>query len=78
MLPDAGSMAGPADLGGDEQIFGIRIQRLGDKFLGDEGAIGVGGIDEVDAQFDGAAEGGECGCRVGGPQIPGPVMRMAP
>ena len=32
------------------------MQRLGDDLLGHVGAIGVGRVDEVDAELDGAAE----------------------
>ena len=59
--------------------FGIRVERLGDQLFGDIGAVGVGGVNKVDAELDGAAQGGEGGGGVsGGPQIPLPVMRMAP
>ena len=32
------------------------MQRLADQFLGDVRAVGVGGVDEVDAELDGAAQ----------------------
>ena len=80
VLPDAGAVARPADLGGDDEIVGIGLERLGDQLFGDVGAVGVGGVDEVDAELDGAAQGGECGVddRRVGPRFPCPVMRMAP
>ena len=36
VLPDAGSVARPADLGGDDQVFGIGIERFGDQFFRDD------------------------------------------
>ena len=55
------------------------MEGFGDQFFGDVGAVGVGGVDEVDAEVDGAAEGFDGGVVIfGGPQMPGPVMRMAP
>ena len=45
----------------------------------DLGAVGVGSVDEVDAELGGAAENlfRRFGS-LGSPQIPSPVMRMAP
>src|SRR5215207_5117064 len=40
-----------AALGGDDQVIRVRVQRLGDQTLGDLGAVGIGGIDEVHAQL---------------------------
>ena len=34
----------------------IRVQGLADQFLGHIRPVGVGGVDEVDAEFDGAAQ----------------------
>ena len=45
-----------ATLGRDHQVIRIWVQRLGDQPLADLGPIGVGGIDEVDAEIDRAAE----------------------
>jgi hypothetical protein len=53
-LPRAG--ADQARLGADHQLLRVRVQRLGDDLLADEGAVGVGGVDEVDALLDGRAD----------------------
>src|SRR5947209_8504701 len=45
-----------ATLRRDHQVVGIWVERLGDQPLADLGPIGVGGIDEVDAEIDRAAE----------------------
>ena len=52
--------AGPhqAALGRDDQVVGVRVQRLGDQALADLRAVGVGGVDEVDAEFDRPAQRG--------------------
>ena len=34
----------------------VRMQCLADQLLGDVGPVGVGGVDEVDAELDGAAQ----------------------
>src|ERR1019366_4290037 len=34
----------------------VRVERLADQLLGDVGPVGVGGVDEVDAEFHGAAQ----------------------
>jgi hypothetical protein len=44
-----------AALGGDHQIGRVRVQCLGQQLLVVAEVIGVGGVDEVDAEFDGAA-----------------------
>lgn len=62
--PLAGSGALPAALGGDDEAVGIGMEGLGDEVLGDVGAVGVGGVNEVDAELDGAAEGGNGGVAV--------------
>ena len=77
--PLAWSGALPSAFGGDHQISRIRIERLGDQFFRCAGPVGVGRINQVDAKLDGAAQRRErCGFVGGGPQMPGPVMRMAP
>ena len=43
-------------LGGDHQAVGIRIQGLGDQVLAHLGSVGVGGVDQVDAQLGHAAQ----------------------
>ena len=45
-----------AALGGDNQVFRIWMERLGDQPFADFGAIGIRRIDEVNAQVDGAAQ----------------------
>ena len=66
VLPDAGAVARPADLGGDDEVFGVGVERFGDELFRDVGAVGVGGVNKVDAQLDGAAQGGERGVGVVG------------
>ena len=51
-----GALAGDAALGGDDEARRIGVQRFADEALGDFGAVGVGGVDEGDAEIDGAAE----------------------
>ncbi len=55
-LPLARPGADQAALGGDHQPLRVRMEGLGDELLGDLRAVGVGGVDEVDAQLDGAAQ----------------------
>ena len=59
--------AGPQQsrLGRDHQPV-IGMQRLANDVLGDVGAVGVGGVDEVHAQFDGAAQHPDAFVAVGG------------
>jgi hypothetical protein len=49
--------AGPdqAALGGDRKVVGVGMQRLGDQVLAHLGAVGVGGVDQVDPEVDGPA-----------------------
>ena len=54
--PLVGALAGEAGLGGDDHAFGVGSEGFADEALGDFGAVGVGGVDEVDAEFDGASE----------------------
>src|SRR5271156_6565765 len=42
--------------GCDNQSFRVRVQSFGNQALADLRAVGVGGIDEVDAQFDGSPQ----------------------
>src|SRR5262249_2050867 len=49
-LPGAGARAREPGFGGNEKAV-IRIERLADQLLGDIGAIGIGGVDEIDAEF---------------------------
>ena len=43
-------------LGGDDEAVPIRVQCFADQFLGHVGPVGVRGVEEVDAEFDGAAQ----------------------
>jgi hypothetical protein len=45
--------AGPdqAALGRDHQVVWVRVQRLGDQLFAHRWPVGVGGVDEVDAEF---------------------------
>src|SRR5271163_1193623 len=63
--------AGPLEttLGGDNQIRGIGVESLGDDFLTHRWAIGVGGVDKIDPQFDSATQHPNCRS---------PVHRLAP
>ena len=65
VLPDAGTVAHPADLGGDHEARWIRAEGLGDQILRSLGTVRVGRVNEVDAQFHGAAQRGECAGNVG-------------
>ena len=57
----------------------IRVQRFADQVLGDVGPVGVGGVEELHAQFDRAAQHAHASSwSAGGPQMPLPVSRIAP
>ena len=60
--------AGPdeAALRGHDEVVGVRVERFGDEVFGDERAVRVGRVDEVDAELDGAAEDAEGLVAVGG------------
>ena len=51
-----GALAGDAALGGDDDAGRVGRERFADEPLGDFGAVGVGGVNEVDAELDGAAQ----------------------
>src|SRR5215469_2570639 len=57
--PLAGADALPSALGGDDEAGGVGKECFGDELFAHVGAVGVGGVDEVDVELDGAAEGGE-------------------
>ena len=67
-------------LGRDHDVVGVGVQRLARcRSSATHGPVGVGGVEEVDAELDGppqhrTAVAGSSG----GPQMPSPVMRMAP
>ena len=50
------ALAGDAALGGDDEVCRVRVESFADQALGDFGAVGVGGVDEGDAELDGAAQ----------------------
>ena len=54
--PDARALPGQPGLGRDDDVVGVGVQRLADQLLGDVRAVGVGGVDEGDAELDGAAQ----------------------
>ena len=54
--PAVRPLPGQPGLGGDHQVVGVRVQRLRDELLGDVGAVGVGGVDEGDAELAGSPE----------------------
>ena len=56
--PPAGTGALEAAFCRDHQVGGVRVQRLGDELLAHRRPVGVGGVDEVDAQLDGAPQHG--------------------
>jgi hypothetical protein len=61
--PVAGPLArtgpGQAALGRDHQAVGVGMKRLGDQLLADIGPVGVGGVDQVDAELDCAPQHGD-------------------
>jgi hypothetical protein len=50
------ALAGDATLGGNDQTLGIWVKSFCDQPLGDLRTVGVGGVDQVDAEFNGAAQ----------------------
>jgi hypothetical protein len=50
-----GALAGDATLGGDNEVGWLGVQSLADEALCDLGTVGVGGVDEGNAELDGAA-----------------------
>ena len=67
--PFVRSLAGEAAFGGDDEPFGIRVQRLCDEPLAHLGAVGIGGVDKIDPEFDGLLQDAP---RFGG------IFRLAP
>ncbi len=51
-----GALAGEAAFGGDDDAGGVGVQGFGEEIFGDHGAVGVGGVEEIDPELDGAAE----------------------
>ncbi len=56
VLGFGGALAGDAALGGDDEAGWVGIEGLADEAFGDLGAVGIGCVDEGDAELDGAAE----------------------
>ena len=50
--PPVRPLAREAALCGDDQPIRVWVQRLGDQPFADVGAIGIGRVDEIDAQLD--------------------------
>ena len=55
-LPSFAPRSGQAPLGRDDDPLGIRIESVRNQLLADIRAIGVGGVDQRDAQLDDALE----------------------
>src|ERR1035437_6270256 len=66
MDPLPGADTFPTAFGANHQAGGIGRQRLGDEFLRDVGTIGVRRVNEVDPQFDYAAQGLQSGVAIRG------------
>ncbi len=47
-----GALAGEAALGGYDETGGVGVKGLGNQLFGDLRAVGVGGVEEVDAEFE--------------------------
>jgi hypothetical protein len=76
--PSARPGAQQAGLRRDREAV-VGVQCIGDELLGDVGPVGLGRVDEVDAQLGQPLEHRDRLVVVGGrPQMPSPVMRMAP
>ena len=56
VLGFCGALARDAALGGDDDAGRVGRESFADEALGDFGAVGIGGVDESDAEFDGAAQ----------------------
>jgi hypothetical protein len=62
--PLAGAIPEKARLGRDHEPLGIRMEGLGDQLLADLRTVGVGCVDQVDAELHRAAEDRERGVAV--------------
>jgi hypothetical protein len=51
-----GALAGEAAFGGDDEVWRVGVEGFGDEFFGDGWAVGVGCVEEIDAEFEAAAE----------------------
>jgi hypothetical protein len=65
-LPPARALPGEAGLRRHHHAVGVRVQRLPDQQLGGERSVGVGGVDERDAELDRAAQHPHGAVGVGG------------
>ena len=65
--PGAGALAEEPALGGDHEALRVGVQRLGDQELAHLGAVGVGRVDQVHAQLDGAPQDAQRVLAVVGP-----------
>lgn len=77
--------ADDADLRGDEQIVGIRVERLGEQLLVRAPPVHVGGVDQGDAELDrplrhgdrGGSRLGRCGRQPHGAEAQPPHLEIA-
>ena len=69
-VPGVGTGPNDTALGGDQHPGRVRVQGLGDEFLGDRRPVVVGGVDQRHATLDGPAQYGH---RVGGVTTRAPV-----
>src|SRR5579862_4599643 len=73
------TLARDAALGGDDEPDWVRMQRFADQAFGDLGAVGIGGVDQVDAELDGAAQNAATFFGVARlSHAPSPTSRMVP
>ena len=78
-VPTAGLVAHGAHLGHDDEVIGIRVQRLTDQLVGHVRAVVLGGVDVVDAGLDSPPKHRDrCVVVRGGPITPGPGSCIAP
>ncbi len=59
--PGGVAAAAGADLGDEEEVFGIGVESFLDELVGDVRAVEVAGVDVVDAEADGLAKHGKGG-----------------
>ena len=71
-----GTLARETPFRRNDEVGGVGVEGFGDEFFGDLGAVGVGGVEERDAEFKGAAED-VAGVFAGGRFAPGPFSDEA-
>src|SRR6202161_4401456 len=54
--PLIGAGAVEARFGGGDSAWGIRVEGFGDDFFADVRAVGIGSVDEINSESDGAAK----------------------